>query len=548
MALDDSYSKVLLHFDGADESTTFTDESGKVWTAHGTAQIDTAQYVWVASGLFDGNSDYIDTPDHAEFNLSNNDFTVDFRLRPHNLPLGATVLFEQYQLIWEVSAFSLYISMGAVNSHLYFECNTVEENQFITHGQCDFVMDTWYHVAIIRYAGNLQIYLNGVAVGNPVSIGTDHILNGDSVVRIGANLDAIPSKYLNGWVEEFRFSNGIARWTGNFTPSIQPYAPGAPWVIENLEVITEIDNVPFFLINDLEVATEIESLSPLTYWYYDQYNVVLLHFDGTDGSPIFLDRSGKPWTAHQDAQLDTSQKVFGSASGLFDGSDAITTPFHTDFIFNPYYGNGLGIDFRIMFHGWPGLMLSHTICCQTDNGYPQNYWRLKFIVDLLGGKKFLFETQNIDYDFGYVRSQSYDFQLDIWYHIALSVNGTGKFLINGVDKTSSGSSFQDVDPININGDFVVGAAWSNGSNGIIAQIDEFSVNRLSRYWYDFTPPTAQYGDAGLTIPGISNLEVLINMDSITFATPPGVLKVNGITGWVSVCGIGDPSKVSGMAS
>lgn len=38
----------LLHFEGADASTTFTDETGKVWTAAGNAQIDTAQYKYGA--------------------------------------------------------------------------------------------------------------------------------------------------------------------------------------------------------------------------------------------------------------------------------------------------------------------------------------------------------------------------------------------------------------------------------------------------------------------------------------------------------------------
>lgn len=43
MAVDDGYTVVLLHMNGTDASTTFTDESGKTWTAGGNAQIDTAQ-------------------------------------------------------------------------------------------------------------------------------------------------------------------------------------------------------------------------------------------------------------------------------------------------------------------------------------------------------------------------------------------------------------------------------------------------------------------------------------------------------------------------
>jgi len=31
--------------------------------------------------------------------------------------------------------------------------------------------------------------------------------------------------YYNGWIDEFRFSKGIARWTANFTPPTFPYQP-----------------------------------------------------------------------------------------------------------------------------------------------------------------------------------------------------------------------------------------------------------------------------------------------------------------------------------
>ena len=33
------------------------------------------------------------------------------------------------------------------------------------------------------------------------------------------------SAYMNGWIDEFRFSKGIARWTTNFTPPTSAYAP-----------------------------------------------------------------------------------------------------------------------------------------------------------------------------------------------------------------------------------------------------------------------------------------------------------------------------------
>src|SRR3972149_9214360 len=66
----DSYTKLLLHMDGANGSTTFTDEMGQAVTANGNAQISTAQSKFGgASGLFDGTGDYLSVPASADWDF-----------------------------------------------------------------------------------------------------------------------------------------------------------------------------------------------------------------------------------------------------------------------------------------------------------------------------------------------------------------------------------------------------------------------------------------------------------------------------------------------
>ena len=72
---------LLLHFEGTDASTTFTDSSShtRTFTVSGEAQIDTAHYVFgTASGLFDGTGDYItdDTGADSDFAFPG-DFTIE---------------------------------------------------------------------------------------------------------------------------------------------------------------------------------------------------------------------------------------------------------------------------------------------------------------------------------------------------------------------------------------------------------------------------------------------------------------------------------------
>lgn len=84
MAFIDTYTKLLLHCDGTDGSTTFSDNgvTGHTVTANGNAQIDTAQSKFGnASGLFDGTGDYLTIPDHADWNFGTGNFTIDAWIR-----------------------------------------------------------------------------------------------------------------------------------------------------------------------------------------------------------------------------------------------------------------------------------------------------------------------------------------------------------------------------------------------------------------------------------------------------------------------------------
>lgn len=212
----DTYTKAMLHMDGADAATTITDEIGKTWTARGTAQIDTAQYKFNgASLLLDGDSDWIDTPDHADFNFADGDFTIRGQFRLNALPADANYfcIYSQETLVAGDNTYLFILNSGGSYSLKYKMVNGGTTLEW-TSSAISIATGTWYHIALVRYGTSWKVYFNGTAVISQTSSATHK--NYDSVFYVGKYVTT--GGYFNGWIDEFRVDKGIARYTENFTP------------------------------------------------------------------------------------------------------------------------------------------------------------------------------------------------------------------------------------------------------------------------------------------------------------------------------------------
>lgn len=205
----------LLHMDGANNSTTFTDVTGKTWTRAGDAKISTAQSRFGnASGNFDGAGDNISAAASADFGFGSGDFTVE----GFAYQAGATGAFCAFDNRTSGAAgFAVYIGSGtgSGSQRLSYFDNTAAIQ--IISGTA-LPVNQMFHWAVTRAGTTVRLFQNGVQVGS----GTDSRTLATSVAPfIGSAWNN--SQNFAGWIDEVRITKGVARYTANFTPPRSPF-------------------------------------------------------------------------------------------------------------------------------------------------------------------------------------------------------------------------------------------------------------------------------------------------------------------------------------
>ena len=201
----------LLHMDGLNNGTIFTDSTGKnsVTVIGNTKTISSVKQIGNASAYFDGNST-LTMPNSSLFLFGNGNFTIECWVRPAN-----NNNYSMYCGIWTTADISYALRQyGGKFQFVYTVDNYGNNNRQLT-GNTSYSLNTWYHIAVVRNGSTITLYVNGVADGT-YNASTDTLYNGTSQLAIGRatnNGDASTC-----YIDELRITKGIARYTTNFTP------------------------------------------------------------------------------------------------------------------------------------------------------------------------------------------------------------------------------------------------------------------------------------------------------------------------------------------
>ena len=221
----DSATKLLLHMDGANDSTSITDSSPSNHTANitvnGVAKLKTAvkKFGSASCRMWDGSDttdNHISIADSADWNFGTGLLTLDAWAYLETLASIGTIF---HQHVDNNNEWRLRYDAGT-GWEFHVEISGVQELRLIY--STTPTLNTWYHLAVVRgWGGNANdwaLCLDGVAVDTDTQSFTMPDLAAE--LWVGGNSGATFNYSFRGYLDEVRVSKGAARWIQDFIPPV----------------------------------------------------------------------------------------------------------------------------------------------------------------------------------------------------------------------------------------------------------------------------------------------------------------------------------------
>jgi hypothetical protein len=159
---------------------------------------------------FDGNGDYLYQPNQVNLQFGTGDYTVEFWIYPNSFS-GTPVIID-FRTANAASGGAIQISLSTSGVTTVYGGGATG-NLLITAAAA-ISTGVWTHIALTRNGTSTRLFINGTQSG---STATDSTGYGLGALWIGANASG-GSNYLNGYIDDFRITKGVARYTATFTP------------------------------------------------------------------------------------------------------------------------------------------------------------------------------------------------------------------------------------------------------------------------------------------------------------------------------------------
>lgn len=204
---DPSYSSVLvlLHFDGTNGSTTFTDQKGNTWAAVGTAQLDTSTKLFGTASLNLSTADKI-TSSISSLNFGTGPFTIEVQFFYTTNP--AT-----YEMFTVAGSSGTYFGIKQSSGTTWNIAAAHDGGTEVLSGNVTVNTSTWTSFAISRSGDNLYMFQNGTLISTITGqVGSNYNFDTAAPVQIGTGAGQSANEHL----DEYRATN-LSRYNATYT-------------------------------------------------------------------------------------------------------------------------------------------------------------------------------------------------------------------------------------------------------------------------------------------------------------------------------------------
>lgn len=216
---------LLLHGEGSNNSTTFTDSSlsNLAITRTGTPVVSTSRVKYGNASIYcNGTSQYLNIPsDYSSVAFGTGDFTVEFWSYLETAVTG-------YQFLFNVThtngTMTIRYGDGGFGNKLQVAVDSSSTSTvFSTSATKTTHTDVWKHIAFTRSGSTCRLFVDGTlqninSGANPgtyplTSFTSSVDVTGVTVARLGGESTHVSNVYL----DEYRITKGFCRYTDSFT-------------------------------------------------------------------------------------------------------------------------------------------------------------------------------------------------------------------------------------------------------------------------------------------------------------------------------------------
>jgi len=185
--------------------------------------------------------------DNANIELGSGDFTIEGFWRINDLPTDASVvtLASKWSADNDNRSWRLYWDGDADELKFGISTDGIAETELFVYPWIPD-LDKYYHVAVNRDTAVLQVFVNGVQLGVDIADANTYF-NGSANFGLcsewGSGNTLVTASTMQGFVDEFRLTVGLARYSVDFTPTAVPFGRivGDDANIANVEILMGFD-------------------------------------------------------------------------------------------------------------------------------------------------------------------------------------------------------------------------------------------------------------------------------------------------------------------